>query len=84
MAQVASLFTFVTLLIIGVALVQVTKPLRLGNLLWLPFIYAYWSIQTFMAAVALIQILLKRPRNWTKTKRTGIVTDGALKSSCDL
>jgi len=84
MAQVASLFTFVTLFIVGVALIHVTKPLRIGNLLWLPFIYAYWSVQTFMASVALVQILLKRPRRWTKTKRTGIVTDGALKSSCDL
>jgi cellulose synthase/poly-beta-1,6-N-acetylglucosamine synthase-like glycosyltransferase len=84
MAQVASLFTFVTLFIVGVALIHVTKPLRLGNLLWLPFIYAYWSIQTFMASVALVQILLKRPRSWTKTKRTGIVTNATLKSSCDV
>ena len=83
MAQVASLFTFVTLLIAGLALIQVTKPLKVGNIMWLPFIYAYWSIQTFMASLALVQIVLRRPRRWTKTERTGVVTNSTLKSSCD-
>ena len=83
MAQVASLFTFVTLLIAGLALIQVTKPLKVGNIMWLPFIYAYWSVQTFMASLALVQIVLRRPRRWTKTKRTGVVTNSTLKSSCD-
>jgi len=78
MAQVASLFTFVTLLIVGVALIHVTKPRKVGNLLWLPFIYAYWSVQTFMASLALIQIVLRRPRRWTKTERTGVVTNSEL------
>jgi len=78
MAQVASLFTFVTLLIVGVALVHVTKPRKMGNILWLPFIYAYWSVQTFMASLALIQIVLRRPRRWTKTERTGVVTNKKL------
>jgi len=83
MAQVASLFTFVTLLIAGLALIQVTKPLKVGNIMWLPFIYAYWSVQTFMASLALVQIVLRRPRRWTKTERTGVVTNSTLKSSCD-
>lgn len=83
MAQVASLFTFVTLLIAGLALIHVTKPLKVGNIMWLPFIYAYWSVQTFMASLALVQIVLRRPRRWTKTKRTGVVTNSTLKSSCD-
>lgn len=83
MAQVASLFTFVTLLIAGLALIHVTKPLKVGNIMWLPFIYAYWSVQTFMASLALVQIVLRRPRRWTKTERTGVVTNSTLKSSCD-
>jgi cellulose synthase/poly-beta-1,6-N-acetylglucosamine synthase-like glycosyltransferase len=83
MAQVASLFTFVTLLIAGLALIQVTKPLKVGNIMWLPFIYAYWSVQTFMASLALVQVVLRRPRRWTKTERTGVVTNSTLKSSCD-
>ncbi len=73
-AQVTSLLTLGMLLIVGVALVYATTPRRVGNLLWLPFIYAYWSLQTFVALHALFQIILRRPRKWTKTKKTGIVT----------
>jgi hypothetical protein len=56
------------------ALVCVTKPLRLANLLWLPFIYAYWGFQSFIAMYALLQIALRRPSRWSKTKRSGAVT----------
>jgi cellulose synthase/poly-beta-1,6-N-acetylglucosamine synthase-like glycosyltransferase len=84
MAQVSSLFTFGTLLIVGVALIHITKPRKVSNLLWLPFIYAYWSVQTFVAFLALTQIFLKRPKKWRKTERTGVVTNSMLKSSSDL
>jgi cellulose synthase/poly-beta-1,6-N-acetylglucosamine synthase-like glycosyltransferase len=69
-----SLLTVVTLLIAGAALIYATKPRRLKNLYWLPFIYAYWSLQTILAVGALIQIIFRRPRNWTKTTKTGITT----------
>jgi len=71
-------FTFVInmipLFVIGIALVYVTKPRRALNLLWLPFIYAYWTLQTFLASYAFLQIILRRPAKWTKTVKTGIAT----------
>lgn len=74
MAQVAMLLTALTLFLIGVGLFYLTKPRKLTNLLWLPFVYAYWSIQNLIALYALIQIILKRPRRWVKTTKTGTVT----------
>jgi len=74
MMQVTSLGTTATLLIVGIALIYATKPRKMRNLLWLPFIYAYWTLQTFIALYAMIQIVLKRPRKWKKTIKTGVVT----------
>jgi len=73
--QVTLVLTTITLLTIGIALVYVTKPRKMRNVLWLPFIYAYWSLQTFIAAYALVQMILKRPRRWKKTMKTGTVTN---------
>jgi hypothetical protein len=69
-----SLFTVGMLATVGVALVYVTKPLRISNLIWLPFIYAYWGFQSLIAAYAIFQIIFRRPRKWSKTARSGIVT----------
>jgi len=78
LAQTTMLLTLATLLTAGLALVYVTKPRRVANLLWLPFIYVYWTLQTFVASYALVQIVFRRPRNWKKTVRTGVVTNHAL------
>ncbi len=75
------LLTTVTLLLIGMALFYITKPRKVTNLLWLPFVYAYWSIQSFVAFYALIQIFLKRPKRWVKTVKSGTVTSQALKTA---
>jgi cellulose synthase/poly-beta-1,6-N-acetylglucosamine synthase-like glycosyltransferase len=75
MANVTSLFTVFLLSIAGVALIYVTKPRKVSNVLWLPFIYAYWSVQNFVALCALVQIVLRRPRRWVKTVKTGAVTN---------
>jgi hypothetical protein len=48
--------------------------LRLRNVLWLPFIYAYWGFQSFIALFALFEILLRRKKQWRKTEHTGRVT----------
>jgi cellulose synthase/poly-beta-1,6-N-acetylglucosamine synthase-like glycosyltransferase len=72
MADFTSLVTVFLLLIVGIALIYVTKPRKMSNVLWLPFIYAYWSIQNFVALYALIQIVFRRPRKWTKTVKNGI------------
>jgi len=78
LAQTMMLLTLITLLTAGLALIYVTKPRRVANLLWLPFIYAYWTLQTFVASYALMQIVFRRPRKWKKTMRTGVVTNHAL------
>jgi len=76
MAQVAMLLTTLILLLIGVGLFYLTKPRKLTNLLWLPFVYMYWSIQNLIALYALVQIVLKRPKRWVKTTKTGATTRG--------
>ncbi len=69
-----SLLTLAILALAGIALVFVTKPFRLLNVLWLPFIYAYWGFQSFIAMYAILQIVLRRPGKWSKTARSGVVT----------
>jgi len=81
MTQAMSLLSIISLGIIGIALVYATKPRKIGNLLWLPFIYAYWSLQTFLASYALIQMIFKRPRKWMKTTKTGVATNHARQGS---
>ena len=78
LAQATMLLTLITLLTAGLALIYVTKPRRIANLLWLPFICIYWTLQTFVASYALMQIVFRRPRKWKKTKRTGVVTNHSL------
>jgi len=73
-SQMASLATLFPLFVIGLALIYVTKPRKALNLLWLPFIYAYWGLQTFLALYAFLQIVFRRPRKWTKTVKTGVAT----------
>jgi hypothetical protein len=72
--QVASVVMLFTLTLLGVSLVFVSKPLRISNLLWLPFIYVYWGLQSLIAFNAVFQILFRRPSRWSKTKRSGVVT----------
>jgi len=69
-----SLFTVVILATVGVALICVSKPVRISNLLWLPFIYAYWGFQSLIAMYALLQIAFRRSPKWSKTTRSGVVT----------
>jgi len=73
--QVTSLCLVFILAFAGVALVYATKPLRLTSLLWLPFVYAYWSFQSLIVLYAMFQIIFRRPSTWSKTVRSGIVTD---------
>jgi len=70
-----SFFTLAILAFVGIALVYVTRPIRVWNLLWLPFIYAYWGFQSFIALYAILQIVFRRKPSWSKTIRSGIVTD---------
>jgi cellulose synthase/poly-beta-1,6-N-acetylglucosamine synthase-like glycosyltransferase len=74
-AQITCFSTLFVLGVIGVALAFMTKPVRLRNMLWLPFIYIYWGFQSFIALFALIEIILRRKRLWRKTEHSGHVTD---------
>lgn len=71
--QISVVGTSITLVICGLALAYITKPRRLTNLLWLPFIYFYYSLQAFIALYAVMLILLRKPGKWVKTEKTGVV-----------
>jgi len=73
LGQVLLILTITALLMIGIALIYTTKPGKMTNLLWLPFVFAYWLVGNFIALYALLQIVLRRPRKWTKTVKTGII-----------
>jgi cellulose synthase/poly-beta-1,6-N-acetylglucosamine synthase-like glycosyltransferase len=76
--QFGMITTTLSLLICGFALVYATKPLKIRNILWLPFVYFYWSLQAFIALYAVFLILLRRPKRWIKTDKTGLVSKQAL------
>jgi len=80
LSQTAFFLTLFTLSILGVGLAYATKPRKISNVKWLPFIYLYWSIQVFVALYAFLQIILRRRREWTKTSRTGVVTEPKIAS----
>lgn len=63
-----------TLVAGAMALLYVAEPKKVKDLLWLPFIYAYWSFQVFLATWALIKILFKAPKEWKRTTKRGAVT----------
>jgi cellulose synthase/poly-beta-1,6-N-acetylglucosamine synthase-like glycosyltransferase len=62
-------------LLAGAVLVCVSKPKRVRNLLWLPFVFSYWCLQAFIALYAAMLILLRRPKVWLKTEKKGTVAD---------
>jgi hypothetical protein len=66
--------TTATMLLAGASLVLVSKPRRIGNLRWLPFVFAYWCLQGFIASYAGLLILLRRPAHWSKTEKNGTVS----------
>jgi cellulose synthase/poly-beta-1,6-N-acetylglucosamine synthase-like glycosyltransferase len=66
--------TSLTMLICGLALIYVSKPWKVRNILWLPFVFFYWSFQAFIALYAVFLIILRRPKKWLKTQKTGTTT----------
>lgn len=67
----------IIVLMCGFALIYVSKPRRVSNLLWLPFVFAYWFIQAFIALYARLLSLLRRPKRWLKTEKKGTIADPA-------
>lgn len=74
MMQMAIAITSGTLLTCGLTLIYASKPRRFKSLLWVPFIYIYWSMQAFIALYALFLTLLKRPIRWERTEKKGVAT----------
>jgi len=72
--QFGMLTTSLTMLLCGLALIYVSKPLKVRSLLWLPFVYFYWSFQAFIALYAVLLIILRRPKKWLKTQKKGTTT----------
>jgi cellulose synthase/poly-beta-1,6-N-acetylglucosamine synthase-like glycosyltransferase len=64
---------YVIFLVAGFALIYYSKPKSVKNLLWLPFVFCYWCLQSFLAVYALVLIVLRRPRMWVKTEKSGAV-----------
>jgi cellulose synthase/poly-beta-1,6-N-acetylglucosamine synthase-like glycosyltransferase len=67
------LATSLMLLICGLALIYISKPRKVRSILWLPFVYCYWSLQAFIALYAMLLIVLHRPRKWVKTDKHGSI-----------
>ena len=63
--------TAVSLVSVGIALTASEKPIRLRNILWIPFIYIYWVIQMFIAGWAFLKLVFRRKRVWDKTVKKG-------------
>jgi len=73
LGQVLLILTITVLLMIGTALIYIIRPRKMTSLLWLPVVFAYWLVENFIAFYALLQIVLRRPRRWTKTTKTGTI-----------
>ena len=78
LAHCTSILTLFSLFLVGVGLAYATRPRRISNVKWVPFIYLYWATQVFVAFYAFLKFLFRRPRRWTKTPRTGAVTDAKI------
>jgi len=66
--------TAVSLVTVGVALTNSEKPIRLRNILWIPFIYVYWLMQMLIAGWAFLKLVFRAKRDWTKTAKVGLET----------
>jgi TRAP-type C4-dicarboxylate transport system permease small subunit len=73
--QSSVLITTGLVLLCGVALVYSSRPRRLRDVLWLPFVYFYWCLQAFIALYALLLIVLRKPRRWVKTDKKGVIAN---------
>jgi cellulose synthase/poly-beta-1,6-N-acetylglucosamine synthase-like glycosyltransferase len=72
-----SFLTLVALGLVGCGLFLSVKPFKVSNLLWLPFVYAYWGFQSFIALYAIFQVACRKHGKWGKTVRSGVVTSDA-------
>lgn len=57
----------------AIGLLFVAKPKRKRDVMWLPFMYAYWSFQAFLATWAFLRIVFRASRTWNRTPRKGTI-----------
>ncbi|XES76080.1 MAG: glycosyltransferase [Candidatus Bathyarchaeia archaeon] len=67
------LLTSVTLISLGASMAFFEKPVKLKNIIWVPFVYGYWFMQMFIALWAFIQFIFRRRKVWQKTVKGGFV-----------
>jgi cellulose synthase/poly-beta-1,6-N-acetylglucosamine synthase-like glycosyltransferase/glycosyltransferase involved in cell wall biosynthesis len=72
-ASLAVVLTSLTLISLGVSMAFFEKPIKLRNVLWIPFIYGYWFVQMFIAFWAFLQFVFRRQKIWGKTVKGGFV-----------
>ncbi len=65
--------TLLTLCVCGFALVCLSKPRGVENLVWFPLLYAYLNIEVFLTMYAALLVVFRRRRGWTKTEKTGAI-----------
>ena len=76
--QASALVATLTILLCGLALIYSSKPRKAKSLLWLPFIYFYWSLQAAISFYAVLLILFRKQRKWVKTEKCGVVSNKTL------
>jgi cellulose synthase/poly-beta-1,6-N-acetylglucosamine synthase-like glycosyltransferase len=74
LTQSTMLIVTLTLFLCGLALIYSSKPRKLSRVIWLPFMYFYWSLQVFIALYAVSLMIFRKPRTWSKTEKSGVVT----------
>ncbi len=67
--------TAVSLVSIGISLTASERPIKLGNIVWIPTIYFYWLMQMFIAGWAFLNLIFRRKKVWTKTAKIGVSTN---------
>ena len=65
--------TTVLIVLCGLAMIYVSKPRKARSMLWLPFVFGYWSLESFLAVYAVLLIVFRRPRRWVRTEKSGVV-----------
>jgi cellulose synthase/poly-beta-1,6-N-acetylglucosamine synthase-like glycosyltransferase len=69
LAYIIIAFFSIPLLVAGFLSSHVRRSKGGFNLLLVPFIYAYWLLQTIIATYAVLSSILHRPKVWVKTER---------------
>ncbi len=70
-----SVLSLVSLFAIGLTLALTVRPRKPSNALWIPFVYGYWCLLILVTLFALVQMVLRRPKTWAKTGKSGVITN---------